>query len=226
MTTTTTVVLGIDVLLGVSTIYYFFSQSPRPYIDDFASNTFRPWQDYQALTSPVMTNTQSTAVVLVFWNDFLHYHVKKPAINLWQQSLPDNTQFNFFYSNLRQTLAQLYYTLPGLRLSERIRVQIFHENQHRRSLLEDSKRMAAFLHRDFTIISVQFMRAFNTFATRNQLQQACSSLKDFQLNALPAIVINGRHTVEPALAGLLGDMPVISDYLVRKTRQYYQLQSP
>lgn len=186
---------------------------------------FQPGQHYRVLSNPVTTDAkpEKVEVVSIFWYGCPHCYALEPKIEQWQQTLPADVEFirtpGFFGPNLWQTHARLYYTVRNLGLEEKVHAGIFSEIQNRRNQLQDSEQMAEFLNRKFGVEPEAFNKAFKGFGVNNQLQKAFSKLKGYELSGVPAIVIDGRYVVEPGLAGSLGNMPVIADYLIRKVKQ-------
>ena len=186
---------------------------------------FQPGQDYRVLPQPVKTdaNAEKIEVASVFWYGCPHCYALEPHIEQWQHTLSADVEFirrpGFFGPNLWQTHAQLYYTIRSMGLEEKVHAGIFNEIQNRRNKLHNSEVIAEFLNREFGIEPEAFNQAFTSFSVNNQLQQAFSKLKGYQLSGVPAIIIDGRYVIEPGLAGSLGNMPVIADFLIRKVRQ-------
>ena len=202
----------------VSTSSPVVTQSSTPLL-------FQPGQHYRVLPSPVKTDATpgKVEVVSIFWYGCPHCYALEPKIELWQQTLPGDVEFirtpGFFGPNLWQTHARLYYTVRSMGLEDKVHGGIFSEIQNRRNQLRDSEQMAEFLNREFGIEPAAFNKAFKAFGVNHQLQKAFSKLKGYELSGVPAIVIDGRYVVEPGLAGSLGNMPVIADYLIRKVKQ-------
>ncbi|USE36885.1 thiol:disulfide interchange protein DsbA/DsbL [Endozoicomonas sp. SCSIO W0465] len=186
---------------------------------------FQPGQDYRVLSRPVKTDArpENVEVVSIFWYGCPHCYALEPKLEQWQKTLPANVEFirtpGFFGPNLWQTHARLYYTVRNMGLEEQAHTAIFSEIQNHRNQLSDSEQMAEFLNRKFGIEPGAFNQAFKAFSVNNQLQKAFSKLKSYELSGVPAIVIDGRYVVEPGLAGSLGNMPVIADYLIRKVKE-------
>ena len=186
---------------------------------------FQPGQDYRVLSEPVSTdaNTRNIEVTSVFWYGCPHCYALEPHIEQWQHTLSADVEFirrpGFFAPNLWQTHARLYYTIRNMGLEQQVHAGIFSEIQNRRNKLHNSEVIAEFLNREYGVEPEAFNREFTSFSVNNQLQQAFVKLKGYQLSGVPAIIIDGRYVVEPGLAGSLGNMPVIADFLIRKVRQ-------
>lgn len=186
---------------------------------------FQAGQDYRVLSSPVKTDAmlEKVEVVSIFWYGCPHCYALEPKIEQWQKTLPADVEFirtpGFFGPNLWQTHARLYYTVRNMGLEEKVHAGIFSEIQNRRNQLKDGEQMAEFLNREFGVESNTFAKEFKAFGVNNQLQKAFFKLKGYELNGVPAIVIDGRYVVEPGLAGSLNNMPVIADFLIRKVKQ-------
>lgn len=186
---------------------------------------FLPGQDYRVLSNPVTTDAkpENIEVISIFWYGCPHCYALEPKIEQWQKTLPSDVEFTrspgFFGPDLWQTHARLYYTVANMGLAGKVHAGIFSEIQNRRNPLKDDDQMAEFLNRKFGVEPDAFVKEFRAFGVTNQLRQAFSKLKGYELSGVPAIVIDGRYVVEPGLAGSLNNMPVIGDYLIRKVRQ-------
>ncbi|WP_095210240.1 thiol:disulfide interchange protein DsbA/DsbL [Endozoicomonas ascidiicola] len=186
---------------------------------------FSAGKDYRELPVPVQTDAtaEQVEVVSVFWYGCPHCYALEPQLDRWKPTLPGDVKFirtpGFFSPNLWQTHARLYYTVRSMGIEDKVHAGIFSEIQNSRNLLGDDDAMAEFLNREYGIEESAFTEAYKSFGVNNQLQQAFSKLKGYNLSGVPAIIIDGRYVVEPGLAGSLSNMPVIADFLIRKVKQ-------
>lgn len=194
------------------------------------SREFKDGVDYRTLKRPVITDADKGAieVATVFWYGCPHCYTLEPIVDRWSESLSKDVYFvrrpGFFGPNLWQTHAQLYYTIRNMGLEDKVHDGIFNEVQNKRNYLQDGDAMADYLNKRYDVDKKEFKAQFESFGVNHQLQQSFAKLKGYDLNGVPALIIDGRYVIEPETAGSLNNMPVIAEYLIAKIRKDNEAQ--
>lgn len=181
--------------------------------------------DYRTLRTPVLTDAGKgeIEVASIFWYGCPHCYTLEPIVDRWKKSLKDDIRFvrrpGFFGPNLWKTHAQLYYTVHNMGIEDKVHEGIFNEVQNKRNYLQDSDAMADFLNQRYGIGKQEFKSQFKSFGVNHQLQQAFTKIKGYELTGVPALVIDGRYVIEIGMAGSLGNVPLIADYLIAKVQK-------
>ncbi|WP_257255458.1 thiol:disulfide interchange protein DsbA/DsbL [Endozoicomonas sp. SESOKO3] len=187
---------------------------------------YKEGQDYQVLSNPVQTSVKKSQIEVaeVFWYGCPHCYTLEPIVARWKPSLEKDTRVvrtpGFFGPNIWKAHAQLYYTLETIIPEEKklneIHESIFAEIQNRNNRLGDVRAMGDFLQNRHGIDPKQFASFYNSFGVLNLMNQGGSKIKGYQLNGVPALVVDGRYVIEPRVG--LENMPVIADFLIKKVR--------
>ncbi|WP_330924563.1 thiol:disulfide interchange protein DsbA/DsbL [Candidatus Sororendozoicomonas aggregata] len=188
------------------------------------SASFKEGTHYRVLDKPVPTQVTDGKIEVaeVFWYGCPHCYTLESVVSAWKPTLREDTQFirvpAFFGPNIWKTHAQLYYTLKNMGVLEKVHGAIFDEVQNKRNYLENPKEMARFLSKRFGINKATFEKNYNAIGVTHQLLRASSAIRGYGLAGVPAIVIDGKYVVEPAMAGSLENMTKVSDFLISKVR--------
>ncbi len=189
-----------------------------------SSVSFKEGIHYRVLDKPVPTQVAADKVEVaeVFWYGCPHCYTLESIVDAWKPTLPKDAQFirvpAFFGPNIWKTHAQLYYTLKNMGVLEKVHDAIFDEVQNKRNPLKKQKEMAKFLHKRFGINKATFEKSYNAIGVTHQLLRVSSAVRGYGLAGVPAIVIEGKYIVEPAMAGSFENMIRVSDFLISKAR--------
>jgi protein dithiol oxidoreductase (disulfide-forming) len=183
-----------------------------------AATSYQEGEHYERLPIPVDTrDPDKVEVVEVFSYGCIHCKTFQPAMDAWQQDLPEHVDFYRMPATFNQSweaLAQLYYTAEALGVTERVHTAIFQAIHDRGENLTDPDLMAALFEREAGIEPDQFHKVFNSFSVRSRVQQAHARGLAYRLSGTPTLIVDGTFRVDGQMAGGNAEMLNVVDYLV------------
>ncbi|MCL6414288.1 thiol:disulfide interchange protein DsbA/DsbL [Aestuariirhabdus sp. Z084] len=183
------------------------------------AETFQEGVHYDRLPQAVPTmNRDQVEVNEMFWYGCPHCYNLEPLVLPWSKQLPEGAYFTktpAMFSAIWKTHAQLFYTVRELNLGDEVDVAIFEAYHQMGNRLDTPEKMAAFL-KPYGISAEQFNEAYNSFGVKNQMQQAYSKARGYQIRGVPAIIVNGKYRITGQSAGSNAKMIEVATYLVER----------
>jgi len=186
---------------------------------------FKEGEHYRVLDKPVLTDVDKGEIEVadVFWYGCPHCYNLEPIVTAWKKTLGSDIKVlhrpGFFTSNIWQSHAQLYYTVRNMGIEDKVHRGIFNEIHNNKNYLADAETMANFLSSQYGVDKQAFLDQFNSFGVSHQLQKSFAQLKGYELTGVPALVIDGHYVIEAGMAGSLGEMTEIADFLINKVKK-------
>ncbi|WP_281645313.1 thiol:disulfide interchange protein DsbA/DsbL [Parendozoicomonas sp. Alg238-R29] len=184
---------------------------------------YREGVDYKRLKQPlpVVGILGKIEVETVFWYGCPHCFDLAKIQEGWKKGLGkdvETAEIPVIFGKPWQAHAQLFYALEEMNLLEQAHFVIFDAVQKQGKRLDKEKDIAEFLKQRFGVKEADFGRIYDSFGIRNQAQKASAITRGAQLMGVPAIIVDNRYVVDPAMAGGLENMLKISDFLIEKIR--------
>jgi thiol:disulfide interchange protein DsbA len=185
--------------------------------------------EYQRLAAPQPTTSpDKIEVVELFWYGCPHCFDLEPAINKWLASKPDDVEFVRIPAILGQRwelLARAYYTAELLGVVDRIHEPLFRAIHEEDARFPDEDSLEEF----FVAQGVDredFRNTFNSFAVATRLNNARLMTMRYNIEGVPAIVVNGKFRTSASLAGSNEEMLKVTEYLVEQERDAMRAAVP
>ena len=187
------------------------------------SASFREGVDFKVLKQPLpLAGTSETIEIgTVFWYGCPHCFDLAKMQEDWKARLGKDvatSEIPVIFGKPWQAHAQLFYTLEELKLLDKAHFPVFDAVQKQGQRLDNEKDIAGFLKSRYGVKEADFERVYDSFGVRNQAQKASAITRGAQLNGVPAIIVDNRYLVDPALAGSLENMLKVTDFLIEKIR--------
>ncbi|MTI14952.1 thiol:disulfide interchange protein DsbA/DsbL [Sansalvadorimonas verongulae] len=184
---------------------------------------YREGVDFKQLKQslPVVVTPDKIEIDTVFWYGCSHCFDLARMQENWKEKLGtdvDTSDVPVIFGKPWQAHAQLFYALEDLKLLDKAHFAVFDAVQKQGRRLDNEKDMAAFLKERYGVNEADFERAYDSFGVRNQTQKASAITRGAQLTGVPAIIVNNRYLVDPAMAGGLENMLKVTEYLIEKIR--------
>ena len=186
-----------------------------------AAPAFVAGKHYQVLSAPVETrNRAKIEVVEVFSYGCPHCFHFEPAVTAWRARQAADVDFlhvpAVFNAQFR-TLGQAYYTAQVLKVLDRSHTPMFKALHEQNRPLWLNSELARF-YAGFGVKEDDFTRAFNSFGVRAGIQRSEMLTRAYQINGVPAMVVNGKYVVDGRMAGSNEAMLQVVDFLVARER--------
>ncbi len=158
---------------------------------------------------PTVGDASMVEVSEVFWYGCHHCASLEPELNRWVAEAPDNVRFVRIPATWNQTAAthaQIYYTLEVLAENgtiadgEAVHAAVF-EAIHARGnrLLRDEDIRGFFA--EFGVDAGEFNRTWSSPEVANLLRSANELARNYRIDSVPTIVINGEYRTSKYMAG-------------------------
>jgi protein dithiol oxidoreductase (disulfide-forming) len=153
--------------------------------------------DYRAITTPQPVMTPGKIEVIEFFsyacphcNDFY------PLVSAWAPKLPKDVVFRRVAVGFGRpawvNLARAYYALVATGDFKRLDGALFHAIHEQHLPLFDEENIARWVGESGGNAD-QFANAYVSFAVNNETVQADRMTEDYQIDAVPSLVVNGRY---------------------------------
>ena len=178
-----------------------------------------------------MTTSQGTSsapdkieVAEVFWYGCPHCYDLEPIINRWEAEKPANVRFvrvPAIWSDVHRLHAQLFYTEELLAANGKIkdpaafRNAVFEEYHTRGNRLLTMPSITRLFER-YGVSAEEFESTWSSFEVAQKLRVAMDLGRRYEVQGVPAVVVNGKYRTGGAEAGSYPRMLQVIDELVAR----------
>lgn len=173
--------------------------------------------EYQLVQPPVPTETgDKIEVVELFWYGCPHCYHFEPLVKQWLKTKPDNVEFRRIpavFNDVWALHARAYYTAEALGVLEKMHEPLFVAYHEQKNRLKDEDALAKL----FALHGVSeddFHKTFNSFYIDTKVRRAKALSKDYGIDGVPAIVVNGKYRTTGTVAGGQDQVMGVVDYLI------------
>jgi len=179
---------------------------------------FKAGVHYKTLQQQTTGAADKIEVQEFFWYGCPHCYTFEPYLQAWKKSKPANVEFMRIPAIFRpdwEVQARAYYALEVMGVIEDVHVKIF-EAMHK-----DKKRLNKLdLITDFVekngVDRQQFIKEYNSFAVDSMVRKAKKLQKEYKIQGVPSVAINGKYLTSGSMAGSYDNMIKVIDHLVAK----------
>ena len=181
--------------------------------------TFVEGKDYRVLSSPGAVEKPGLIEVReFFWYGCPHCFRLDPHIETWLKTKPADVRFVRTPAALNpvwEGSARGFYSLEimGGGLVEKTHGPLFRAIHEAPARIFDENSLAAFYAR-YGVDQAKFHSLFNSFAVTGKVMQSKTLAQKFQLDGVPAVVVNGKYVVSGEDRKVLD----VVNYLITKER--------
>ena len=152
-----------------------------------------------------------------FWYGCPSCYTLEPVLASWLQRIPANARFVRTPGVAPRWLihAQAFYAIESLGATGKLHRAFFDAIHKQNRVLNTEERVARFV-AEHGIDRKEFHRAFNSFGVRLKLKKAIWLNKNFGINSVPALVVDGKYLTSPTIAGGNKAAMKVVDYLIDK----------
>jgi thiol:disulfide interchange protein DsbA len=163
-------------------------------------------QHYQRIAAAAQRTSSSPDQVEVdefFMHSCIHCFNLEPYVQAWLPNKPDYINFVRIpttWNPMVKLHAQAFYTAQTLGKIEEMHLPFFREMHENRNYLETEDALAAFFGR-FDVSRDDFEKTFNSFSVNTSVNRADELGRRYRVDSTPTIIINGKYTTGPGMAG-------------------------
>jgi thiol:disulfide interchange protein DsbA len=197
--------------LVVFTLLFFFSGMIQ-------AQTFEEGKHYKRIDKSKTLDNDKVEVLEFFMYGCPHCYSFEPYLNKWEKSKPTDVEFirvPATFSALATLHARAYYALQILDAGEKIHPKFFSEIHNNKNIMRSVDDLAEFV-QQHGVDRSEFIDAMNSFAVEGNIRKATKLVKDYDINGVPAVAVNGKYLISASMAGSYDNMVKIIDFLIKK----------
>jgi len=180
---------------------------------------YKAGKSYTQLDKPIATQSGDKIEVLeFFWYGCPHCFSFEPTITKWLKKLPENVKFIRVPAPLNprwMVHTRTYYALQIMGEGEKQHSEIFAAMHIKKKKLRSKSEVADYLY-TLGVDKETFLATYDSFAVEMRVNQAIKLGKEYRVNGVPELTINGKYTISGSQAGSYEEMIKIADYLIKK----------
>lgn len=161
---------------------------------------FKDGLDYNTVNAPRPDTGKKVEVLEFFMYHCPHCHVLDPVLADWVKKNNDKIVFRRMHMG-DDAQAKAYYTLEAMNaLGNGMHEKIFRAIHVDRNRLNTDAALQDFVVKN-GVDRAKYLEAFNSFGVQTKLKRAQQVATQYKLDSVPALVVDGRYTTSPAVAG-------------------------
>lgn len=177
-------------------------------------------KEYKVLQTPQPVPAGKIEVTEFFWYGCPHCYEFEPTIEAWVKKQGDKIDFKRIPVAFRDDFvphSRLFYAVAALGISEKVTPAIFNAIHKQKNYLLTPQAQADFLATQ-GVDKKKFMDAYNSFSVQGQVKQSAEQLKNYSIDGVPTIVVQGKYKTGPAYTNSLEGTAQVLDYLVKQVQ--------
>ncbi len=179
-------------------------------------------KDYTVLSKPQSTqNSQKIEVLEFFWYGCPHCDSLHPHLKSWLKSLPDDVSFTYVPATLRPnwaTGAKIFYTLQAAGMLDALHDKAYDAIHRGKIDLNNESVLFDWIEKQ-GVDRKKFENTYQSFGVQNQVARSSQLTRQYQLNGVPALVIDGKYLTSGRMGGTPQDTIKTLNELLEKVRK-------
>lgn len=190
-----------------------------------ASEPFVAGKDYTVIANPGKVDKPGMIEVReFFWYGCPHCYILEPHVASWLAKKPANVNFVRSPAAMNpvwEQNARGYYAVDLMGMTNKVHKPLFDAIHQKNQRLFDQKSLANF-YKGYGVDSNKFNAMFNSFAVSGKVAQSKQLAQAYQLDGVPAMVVNGKYVVK----GENQKVIQVVNYLINKERALVKKPAP
>lgn len=179
-------------------------------------------KDYTILTKPQPTEGDGKIEVLeFFWYGCPHCYSLHPHLKTWLANIPGDVSFQYVPAILRPNwvpAAKIFYAIEALGITGSLHDKIYDAIHRDKIDLNNESVLFDWIEKQ-GIDRKKFENTFQSFAVQNQVSRSTQMSRQYQLNGVPTLVINGKYLTSGRMGSTPQDTIRTLDALLEKARK-------
>jgi thiol:disulfide interchange protein DsbA len=161
---------------------------------------FKDGLDYNAVNGPSPDTGKKVEVLEFFMYHCPHCNALDPDLAAWVKKNSDKIVFRRMHMG-DDAQAKAFYTLESMNaLGNGMHEKIFHAIHVDHNRLNTDQALLDFVVKN-GVDKAKYLETFNSFGVQTKLKRGQQVANQYKLDSVPAVVIDGRYTTSPAVAG-------------------------
>lgn len=178
-------------------------------------------KDYQVVSNPQQSPKSKIPVITEFFSYGCPWCYKiDPLVNEWATKMGSSAQLDrvpVVFKPEWELYAKAYYTAKTLALSDKLSPQLFKAIQEEKNPLSSKQAMIDFFVAHGVDREIAKSAFENSPTIDMRVQNGMTLMANYQINAVPAFVVNNKYKTDLQMAGGQERLFQILDYLIRKS---------
>lgn len=173
---------------------------------------------YKKLATPSPTMGETVTVEEFFWYGCPHCYTFEPYINAWKKSKPANVEFTRVPAIFRpewEVQARSYYALSNMGVIEDIHGKLITAINRDKKRLFKKDAIVDFVEKN-GVDKNKFLEEYNSFFVDGMVRKAKKAQKNYQIEGVPSIIVNGKYLTGGSMAGSYDNLVKIINHLIAK----------
>ena len=159
---------------------------------------FKDGLDYNTVNGARPDTGKKVEVLEFFMYHCPHCNALDPVLADWVKKNSDKVVFKRMHMG-DDAQAKAFYTLEAMNITN-LHEKLFYAIHVERNRLNTDEALLNFLVKN-GVDKAKYLEAFNSFGVQTKLKRAQQVATQYKLDSVPALVIDGRYTTSPAVAG-------------------------
>ncbi|HEX5345475.1 MAG TPA: thiol:disulfide interchange protein DsbA/DsbL [Duganella sp.] len=159
---------------------------------------FKDGLDYNTVNGPRPETGKKVEVLEFFMYHCPHCNALDPVLADWVKKNSDKIVFKRMHMG-DDAQAKAFYTLEAMNITN-LHEKLFYAIHVERNRLNTDAALLDFLVKN-GVDKNKYLEAFNSFGVQTKLKRAQQVATQYKLDSVPALVIDGKYTTSPAVAG-------------------------
>ncbi len=178
--------------------------------------------DYTVLAAaqPVDVPAGKIEVIEFMWYGCPHCNEFDPYLEAWVRRQGPDVVFKRVPVAFRDDFiphSKMLLALDAMGLADKLTPAVFHEIHANRNYLLTPEKQAEFVATQ-GVDSKRYLDFYNSFSVAGNLKRATQLMKDYRIEGVPTLAVQGKYETGPAKAGSLPGTLQVLDYLVSQVR--------
>ena len=178
-------------------------------------------EHYERLQNEVSaSSTDGIEVAEVFWYGCHYCEEFEPFMQDWKKNVADDVSVVLLPAPMSKAASQhayAYYAAEAIGATDKSHDALYQALAVEKQNLSSAAALADFLETQ-GVDREAFLKAFNSFGVKAQVQRAMSVLRGAQVRGTPTMLVAGKYKTGPSMAGGYEEALAVVDYLVEKER--------
>jgi len=179
-------------------------------------------QQYVELANPVpVSEPGKIEVVELFWYGCPHCYNLHSHLKTWLANIPGDVDFHYVPAILRPTwvpAAKIFYAIEALGIDNLLHDKIYDAVHRDKIDLNNESVLFDWIEKQ-GVDRKKFENTYQSFAVQNQVSRSTQMSRQYQLNGVPALVINGKYLTSGRMGSTPQDTIKTLDALLEKIRK-------
>ena len=176
---------------------------------------------YVQISNQKQTEYDQIVIYEFFWYGCPHCFNLEPTMNQIEADLGKDTILIKVPVSLRDTWqnhAKAYFTLKQMNLDDDLHEKLFEEIHINSQRLDTKDSLSQFVSNN-GYNAKKFEELFDSFGTEIRMNKASRLAREYQINSVPALVINGKYMTSGSYVSSYDELVDVVNLLIEKERQ-------